>query len=48
MTVAAEGEKTMEIRSNVEKQPGRYDGVRSTESYEAQLVKADVVGIERQ
>ena len=39
--VSAEGEETMEIRSNVEKQPGRFEGVRSTEPYEAQLVKAD-------
>ena len=41
VTISAEGEKTMEIRSNVEKQPGRFEGVRSTEPYEAQLVKAD-------
>lgn len=41
VTLSAEGEKTMEIRSNVEKQPGRFEGVRSTEPYEAQLVKAD-------
>lgn len=39
--ISAEGEKTMEIRSKVEKQPGRIDGVRSTAPYEAQLVKAD-------
>jgi hypothetical protein len=39
--VSDEEEETMEIRSNVEKQPGRFEGVRSTEPYEAQLVKAD-------
>jgi stalled ribosome rescue protein Dom34 len=39
--VSAEGEETMEIRSNVEKQPGRFAGVRSTRHYEAQQVQAD-------
>jgi hypothetical protein len=39
--VSAEGEETMEIRSNVEKQPGRLDGVRSTTPYESQKVQAD-------
>jgi hypothetical protein len=39
--VSAEGEETMEIRSNVEKQPGRFAGVRSTGHYEAQQVQAD-------
>jgi hypothetical protein len=39
--VSAEGEETMEIRSNVEKQPGRFAGVRSTTSYESQQVQAD-------
>jgi hypothetical protein len=39
--ISAEGERTMEISSKVEKQPGRIDGVRSTAPYEAQLVKAD-------
>jgi hypothetical protein len=29
------------IMSKVEKQPGRYDGVRSTTSYESQQVPAD-------
>jgi stalled ribosome rescue protein Dom34 len=38
---SAEGEKTVEIRSNVDKQPGRFNGIRATGSYEAQLVKAD-------
>ena len=28
--VSAEGEQTIEIQSNVEKQPGRFAGVRST------------------
>ncbi len=41
VTISAEGEKTMEVRSNVDRQPGRFEGVRSTEPYEAQLVKAD-------
>jgi hypothetical protein len=39
--VSAEGEKTMEIKSNVEKQPGRFEGVRSTVPYEPQQVQAD-------
>jgi hypothetical protein len=39
--VSAEGEETMEVRSNVEKQPGRLAGVRSTTPYEAQQVQAD-------
>jgi stalled ribosome rescue protein Dom34 len=39
--VSAEGEETMEIKSNVEKQPGRYEGIRSTVPYDAQQVKAD-------
>jgi hypothetical protein len=39
--VSAEGEETMEIRSNVESQPGRIEGVRSMDPYEEQLVKAD-------
>lgn len=39
--VSAEGEETMEIRSNVEKQPGRFAGARSTTPYESQLVQAD-------
>jgi hypothetical protein len=38
--VSAEGEETMEIRSNVEKQPGRFDGVRST-THHGQQVPAD-------
>ena len=39
--VSAKGEQTMEIKSNVDKQPGRFSGVRSTTPYESQLVKAD-------
>lgn len=39
--VSAQGERTTEVRSNVERQPGRYAGVRSTTPYEAQLVQAD-------
>lgn len=39
--ISGQGEKTVEIRSNVEKQPGRFGGVRSTAPYEAQLVQAD-------
>jgi len=38
--VSAEGEETMEIRSNVEKQPGRFAGVRST-SHHGQPPPAD-------
>ncbi len=39
--VSAEGEETMEIRSDVEKQPGRFAGIRSTTPFEAQQVQAD-------
>jgi stalled ribosome rescue protein Dom34 len=39
--VSAEGEETLEIQSNVEKQPGRLAGVRSTTSFESQQVQAD-------
>ena len=35
------GERSLEIQSHVESQPGRVDGVRSLEPFEAQLVKAD-------
>jgi hypothetical protein len=38
--VSAKGEETLEIRSNVEKQPGRSAGVRSTTRY-GQRVPAD-------
>ena len=40
-SVSAEGEETLEIRSDVEKQPGRFAGVRSTTRFESQQVKAD-------
>ena len=39
--VSAEGEETMEIRSNVEKQPGRLAGVRSTTHYGQQAPADD-------
>ena len=39
--VSADGEETMEIQSNVEKQPGRLAGIRSTTPYESQRVPAD-------
>jgi stalled ribosome rescue protein Dom34 len=39
--VSAQGEETTEIRSNVEKQPGRFAGTRSTTPFEAQQVQAD-------
>jgi stalled ribosome rescue protein Dom34 len=38
--VSAEGEETIEIKSDVEKQPGRFAGVRSTTHY-GQQVPAD-------
>ena len=39
--ISEDGEETLEIRSNVEKQPGRLAGVRSTTSYESQKAPAD-------
>jgi stalled ribosome rescue protein Dom34 len=39
--VSAKGQETTEIKSNIDKQPGRFAGVRSTAPYESQLVKAD-------
>lgn len=39
--VSENGEETREIRSNVEKQPGRFAGERSTTPYEPQQVSAD-------
>jgi hypothetical protein len=39
--ISPKKEETMEIRSNIENQPGRIKGDRSTAPYEAQLVKAD-------
>jgi len=41
VTVTDKGEDVKEIISHVEKQPGRFDGARSTTPYEAQLVPAD-------
>jgi hypothetical protein len=42
IVVVSEGrESASEIRSHVESQPGRIDGVRSTAPHEAQLMKAD-------
>jgi len=41
VTVTDKGADIKEIISHVEKQPGRFDGVRSTTPYEAQLVPAD-------
>ena len=38
--VSSQGDKTLEIRSAVEKQPGRFAGVRSTTHY-GQQVPAD-------
>ena len=39
--ISKDGEETMEIQSNVEKQPGRLAGVRSTAAYESQKAPAD-------
>jgi hypothetical protein len=39
--VSAKGEKTIEIKSSIDKQPSRLAGVRSTAPFESQLVKAD-------
>jgi stalled ribosome rescue protein Dom34 len=39
--VSENGEETKEIQSNVEKQPGRFAGARSTTPYEPQQVSAD-------
>ena len=39
--VSDKGEETREIESEVEKQPGRFSGVRSTTPYESQHVAAD-------
>ena len=39
--LTAEGQETIELNSNVEKQAGRVEGLRSTAPYEAQLVQAD-------
>lgn len=39
--VSGKGEEISIIESKVEKQPGRFDGVRSTTPYESQKVPAD-------
>ena len=39
--VSDKGEETKVVESNVEKQPGRFAGVRSTTSFESQKVQAD-------
>jgi len=39
--ISDKGERTKVIESNVEKQPGRFAGTRSTTSYESQKVQAD-------
>lgn len=36
VTVLGKGEETSVIESQAEKQPGRFDGVRSTTPYESQ------------
>jgi hypothetical protein len=41
VAVTDKGEETKLIISKVEKQPGRFAGVRSTTPYESQLVRAD-------
>jgi len=41
VAVTDKGEEIRLVISKVEKQPGRYDGIRSTTSYESQLVPAD-------
>ena len=41
VAVTDKEEEVKEIRSQVEKQPGRFEGARSTTPYEAQQVPAD-------
>jgi hypothetical protein len=41
VAITDKGEETRLIISKVEKQPGRFDGVRSTTPYESRLVPAD-------
>jgi hypothetical protein len=41
VAVSGKGEETSVIESNAEKQPGRFDGERSTTPYESQKVPAD-------
>jgi hypothetical protein len=44
VAITDKGEEIRLIISKVEKQPGRYDGIRSLTSYESQLVQADDSG----
>jgi len=41
VTISDDGEQTVVVESNVEKQPGRIGGKHSTASFESDLVKAD-------
>jgi len=41
VVVSDKGEETKVIESDVEKQPGRFAGIRSTTTYESQKVPAD-------
>jgi hypothetical protein len=41
MILSGKEEETVEIKSNIDKQPGRIEGSRSTAPYEAQMVQAD-------
>jgi hypothetical protein len=41
VAVTDKGEEIRLVISKVEKQPGRYDGIRSTTCYESQIVPAD-------
>ena len=41
VSVSGKGEEIRVIEAKAEKQPGRFDGVRSTTPYEAQTVQAD-------
>jgi hypothetical protein len=40
--VSAEGEETLEIKSNVERQPSRFAGERSTKRFGGQVPAADL------
>jgi hypothetical protein len=41
VTLSNKREKTQQILSNIEKQLGRFEGIRSTVSFESQMVQAD-------
>jgi hypothetical protein len=47
VAVTDKGEEVKEILSHVEKQLGRFEGIRSTTPYPAQLVPADDAQVER-